>query len=200
MGLLRTKARWTIPGAGTAFSVFHFKTNSESTPVQADADDAYVKTRKFFDDLKVALPNQVTVRTETDVEEINEGSGALIGLWSHADLGTITGGAAAATGWSAPTGSVVTWSTAGIRNSRRVRGRTFVVPMTTGAYDTDGTLRPGEMGLVNTAATNIRTVGLQVSLAVWGRPTGIGATDGIAYVVTTHRVPDMCAILTSRRA
>lgn len=200
MGLLRTKAQWSIPGAGTAYSVFHFGTSDVDEPDQTNADQAVAKTRKFFDDLKVALPNQVTVQALGEAEQLNEATGTLLHVWSVATPAIVQGTAAAATGWSAPTGAVASWTTQGIRNGRRIRGRTFIVPLTTGAYDTNGTLRPGEHAVINAAAQNIWDIDDTVQFSVYARPTvGVGG-DGIAYPVQSHRVPDMCAILRSRRS
>jgi predicted secreted protein len=200
MGLLRTKAQWNIPGAGSAFTVMHFTCDSGSTVVQADANDAIARTRKFFDDLKVCLPNQVTVLVQPEAEDIDVASGDMVGVWSAVVTpAVVQGTASAATGWAAPTGANVTWNTAGVRNGRRVRGRTFIVPMTTGAYDTDGTLRIGEFNVLNSAAFNLWSIAGPTSLAVYCRPVVDPAQDGATFEVTSQRLPDKCAILTSRR-
>ena len=198
MGLLRTKAQWSIPGAGTAYSVFHWETVSGADPVQDEADAAVAKVHEFFDDIKVCLPNQVTVNVLGEAEHLNEANGTLEEVFSVTTPAVVQGTAAAATGWSAPTGAVVSWSTAGVRNGRRVRGRNFIVPLTTGAYDTNGTLRPGEHAVLQTGAQQLAGVSLAVLLAIYARPTAAGG-DGQAYNVTNYRVPDMCAILRSRR-
>jgi hypothetical protein len=200
MGLMRTKAQWSIPGAGTAFSVFHFLTTDEGVVTQSAVNDAAARSRKFFDDLKVALPNQVSVLVSRDVEDIDVASGNLVTIWNPIVTPVVVQGtAAAATGWSAPTGACVSWGTAGIRKNRRVKGKTFVVPLTTGAYDTDGTLRPGEYNVINSAAFNLFDIAGDANFSVYCRPIVEPALDGVAHAVTSHRLPDRCAILTSRR-
>lgn len=200
MGLLRGKIRWTIPGAGTAWSVLHFDTNSGSTPIQADADEAIAKMQTFATAVKAYLPNVVTLQVQNEVEEIVASSGDMLGIYTGAAQSAQTGTAAAGAGWAAAAGAVITWSTAGVRNSRRVRGRTFLVPLSNEVWDVDGTLKSvPSTGLTN-AATALRTAGTNVTLCVYARPTGPGATDGTTFDVTGSRVPDMSAILRSRRS
>jgi hypothetical protein len=200
MGLLRGKIRWTIPGAGTAWTVLHFGTTSLSTPVQADADAAVTRMDAWANSIKSLLPNVVSLQVQSETEEINEESGALIGVWTSATPPVQTGTAAAGQGWAAAAGAVVSWSTPSVRNNRRVRGRTFVVPVSNEVWDVDGTLKGVPMNTLTNAATALRLDGPEVDLRVYCRPTAPGASDGFAAVVLAHRVPDMSAVLRSRRA
>lgn len=200
MGLLRTKIKWTVPGAGTAFSVLHFHTTSGSTPVQADADQAATMSDAYCTAIRSVLPSVVQIQVNAEVEEINEASNALIGVWPVAAMSAKTGSATGTATWAAPVGAVISWSTAGIRKGRRVRGRTFIVPCSSVAFDTDGTLSSSALGTLGTAAASLRATGTQVQLAVYARPTVKGATDGAAFNVLASRVPDMGAVLRSRRS
>lgn len=200
MGLLRGKIRWTIPGAGTAFTVLHFRTLSGGTPVQADADEAVAKMQTFATAIKSTLPNVVTLQVQNEVEEIVTASGSMLGVFTTASQTAQTGTASAAAGWAAAAGAVISWSTAGVRNGRRVRGRNFVVPLSNEAWDVDGTLKTVPMNTLNSASTALRTAGTAVGLTVYARPTAPGATDGVEWEVSGHRIPDMSAILRSRRS
>lgn len=200
MGLLRAKIRWTIPGAGTAFSVLHFGTEDASTPTQADADEAVARVQAYATAIKAYLPNQVTLQVLNELEEIVVTTGNMLGVYTTASQTAQTGTAGATVGWAAPAGAVITWNTAGVKNSRRVRGRTFIVPLANSAYETDGTIGPTALTGLNTAATNLRTSGTETTLAVYCRPTGPGLSDGQQHEVLSHRIPDMCAMLTSRRS
>lgn len=200
MGLLRTKIKWTIPGAGTAYSVMHFTTNSASTPTQADADDTVAALGPFLDSFKANLPNVVKMDIMPDVEEINEDTNKLIGVWSVAPGAQRVGGAASTSGWASAAGAVISWTTPGIRNSRRIRGRTFIVPLSNECWDIDGTMKSVELTRINTAATGLRSRSSVTQFAIYARPTAPGATDGIAYPALAHRVPDFPAILRSRRS
>jgi hypothetical protein len=200
MGLLRGKIRWNIPGAGTAWSVLHFGTTSLGTPVQADADAAVARMQAWATSVKSLLPNVVSLNVQGETEEINEGTGALIGVWTSTTPTTQTGTAAAGQGWAAAAGAVVSWSTPSVRNNRRVRGRTFVVPVSNEVWDVDGTLKAVPLGTLNSAAAALRGGSTATQFGIWARPTAPGATDGEVWPVSGHRIPDFSAILRSRRA
>lgn len=198
--IARIKARWTIPGAGTAFSVFHFGNTILEDPVQAQADAALVKVTAFFESVKAYLPNVVSVLVLNEVELIQTNNGAMTGILAGPTQATKTGTAAATAGWAAAAGGVISWSTPGVRNNRRVRGRNFLVPLSNEVWDTDGTMKAVPLSGINSAATALRDQTGEIDLGVYARPTAPGATDGAYYPVTGHRVPDFSAILRSRRA
>jgi hypothetical protein len=200
MTLLRTKVRWTIPGAGTALSILHWSNADQSGATQAQADDAAAKTHAFLTPLLPIIPNVVNVQALNEVEEINEASGDLIGFYGTPANADRPGTAGAGLGWSAPSGAVISWSTAGVRNGRRIRGRTFVVPLSTSVYDAAGTLTPIALTALGNAATALRTGSDVTQFRVWCRPSAPAATDGQSAVVLSHRIPDMAAILRSRRS
>ena len=54
---MRSKIRWTIPGAGTAFTVLHFATDDGFNPEQADADAVVTKVNQYVTTIKANLPN-----------------------------------------------------------------------------------------------------------------------------------------------
>jgi len=103
------------------------------------------------------------------------------------------------TGWGpTATGICVTWRTGGIVNNKRVRGRSFLVPMGSGAIDGDGT----PVSAAITAAGNwagLMEGGLSPygNLVVWHRP--INGAGGSSFIVTSHTIADQYAVLRSRR-
>lgn len=200
MAIMRSKIRWTIPGAGTAFSVLHFGTDDGFNPVQADADAVVTKVNQFVTTIKANLPNVVQLQVLNEVEEIDSNNGELIQIWTTASVAAQNGTASATAGWAAAAGGVISWSTGIVHRTRRIRGRTFVVPMSTEVWDTDGTIKSVPLGVLNTAATALRAPTAEIQFGVWARPSGPGATDGRFAPVSGHRVPDMSAILTSRRS
>lgn len=204
MSMMRVKARWTIPGAGTAFSVFHFGDDGDSDISSVDASSAATKTRTFFAAVAAVLPNVVKIDVLTDVEHIDVATGELIGVASATAQTQVVGTAASTAGWAAPSGACVTWSTAGIRTvsskPRRVRGRTFLVPLSNEAYDVDGTIKPVQLGQLQTAANNLASSGSGSPLLVYGRPGLNGTPVGQNWAVTGARITDQAAILRSRRS
>jgi len=200
MGLLRGKIRWTIPGAGTAYTVLHFGTMDASTPTTADAVNAVTKMKTFCDNISAALPNVVKLDVMPECEEIVATTGTMLGVYNGGTTPQVSGTAAAAAGWAAAAGGVISWSTGGVRNGRRVRGRTFIVPVSNTAWDVDGTLTSAAITTLNDPCFALRSPGTQVQLAVYARPTSKTATDGVSFKAESHRIPDMSAILRSRRA
>ncbi len=204
MTLMRVKARWTIPGAGTAFSVFHFGNGPDGDASDQEASNATGATRTFFDAVKAYLPNQVIVDVLTDVEIIDVATGNLVDVRSAAALTPVNGGASAAGNWVAPAGACITWSTDGLRTvsskPRRVRGRTFLVPLAGVAYENNGTLTAGALTALNTAATGLRGNFNNQELGIYGRPGVNASPPGQFYSVIGHRITDQAAILRSRRS
>jgi len=117
------------------------------------------------------------------------------------DVLTVTAGSAisgfVSGGFSSATGACINWNTPEVRNGRRVRGRSFIVPLASSQYDVDGTLTAGALTGLQTRADTL--VGGGWDLQVYKRPTIKGATDGDSATVTSARIADKTAILRSRR-
>ena len=200
MAIMRAKLQWTIPNAGISHSVLHFRAPGGFAPTQADADVVRTKMGTMKTNIQSLIPSTIQLRVQSDVEVIDTPDGKLLDVFGTASDTTNGGSLPGSEKWAAPVGAVITWNTADIRNSRRVKGRTFLVPIASSLFDVDGTLNPTNMSQIETVATNLRTASSGVELVVYGRPSAPGATDGTASLVTSHRIPDTAAILTSRRS
>jgi hypothetical protein len=200
MSILRAKIRWTVPGAGAAYSVLHFGQKTGDPVTVAMADELLNRVDIFCSAIRPYLPQQVTVQALSEVEVLTQTTGAMESVVTGASKTVKTGSATAGASWSAPAGAVITWNTSVVVRGRRVRGRTFLVPLSSTAFDTDGTLNSTALGGIGTAATDLRTSGTLTELIVFCRPTTPGGTDGTGGVVQSHRVPDMGAVLRSRRS
>lgn len=197
--ILRVKLRWTgLPG-GSGYSMFHMRDFSAGEPTVADANAAMARIQSFAGAIKGLLPPVIKLDVESEVEVLEETNGTMTNVLGGTPLVQQLGTASTTAGFSAPSGAVISWSTPGVRAGRRVRGRTFIVPMSNEAYDVDGSLKTSPLATLNSAATALRDAALQPDLGIWARPTAPGASDGIWYAVTGHRVPDMAAVLRSRR-
>lgn len=172
-----------IPG-GSGYSILY------ATPGMGVS--GLIKT--FFSSIAAALPSGVSVTTPTEGDQIDEATGTLTGVWTGGAGGTTVG--TGAPHFAAPTGACVTWSTDGIVNGKRVRGRTFLVPLTGDAYQDDGSLRENIRTLMQTAVDTLVS-GAAGDLLVWHRP--VGGVGGSAHPVVAGRISDRAAILTSRR-
>lgn len=193
MAILRVKARWTGFSGAPGYTVLHF--NNFSDPIPARAQAAVNATRAFFFGIQSLLPTSVTITVDSAVDVLEEATGQLTDLVSVTPVPTVTG--MNTSSFSAPTGALIHWLTGGVRNGRRVRGKSFLVPLTVQIYQTDGTLNAGNMSTISTAAQALIDAE-NVDLVVYGRPVQ-GGSPGVAHLVTGQRVPDMAAVLRSRR-
>jgi hypothetical protein len=180
--------------------VFHFRDfESGGGVTEAMAQGAVAKVRAFYAAVGLWIPNVVKIDVQSDVPVIEDTTNEMTNVLNGGAAATVTGSAGATVKYSAATGAVVTWRTSQVRNGRRMRGRTFVVPLASNAFDVDGTLVSSSVTTLNDAATALRDGTGTGDLGVYGRPSAAGATDGVWSRVTGHSVPDMGAVLRSRR-
>ena len=180
------KGVWTWTGipSGPGYSIFY------ATPDMGLSGD--IKT--FFESIKNYLPSSVTIESPSSGDRLDEATGMLTGVWSGGVGGSTVG--LADPKHSAPAGASVTWLTAGIVNGKRVRGRTFLVPLSVNAYQADGTLDNTAYGVIQSAADAL-VASAAGDLLVWHRP--VAGAGGSAHPVTGAKVSDRVSILTSRR-
>ena len=193
MTLFRVKARWSGFTGSPGYSVFHFNAPDEAAgPEAQDCADA---VRDLAFTWRTHLPSIVTINVDPAVERIDIPSGGMVEIIDVtaplAVQGTATGT------YSAASGACIQWTTSGVRNGRRVRGRTFVVPLASSGYDAAGTLSTGALTDLQGGATAFADS--FAGAVVYARPTGPGVEDGVAYDIGAGRVVDKVAILRSRR-
>ena len=198
--ILKVSSKWTGFSGAPGYSNFFFQNNFGTAPSTDERQKAIAATDSFWMAVLPLLPNTVTITVQSDVEVIEETTGMLIDVMSGPALTSRvgTGGVGA---YSGASGAVLTWRTNGVRNGRRVRGRTFLVPLAIGAYQNDGTLADTARTTLGTAANSLITPAAGTPpFNVWARPSAKGASDGNSYEVVGSSVPDMAAVLRSRRA
>lgn len=154
----------------------------------------------FFDGIKQFLPTAFSVVIPNNGTELDEATGKTTNIWSSGTTTTIVGTATGA--WAAPSGGLVRWETGRFLRGKRVRGRTFIVPLGSGFYSS-GTLTTTCANGINTAADGLRGKG---ALQVWSRPImdhtvnpPVVKTPGQAFPVTSNACPTKVVILTARR-
>ena len=79
---------------------------------------------------------------------------------------------------------------------RRIQGRTFLVPLVASAFDSTGTISTAALATLQTAANGLVAYDT-IDPVVWKRPTPF--TVGSFATITEARIPDMAAVLRSRR-
>lgn len=192
MPISRVTAQWSgFPGA-PGYSNFHFQASTGTPDSQADVD----LVREFFDELRGLLPVGVNVLVQPTVEILDDATGALVDYETVATPPLVVAGASSGT-YSSPSGAVINWLTSSVVGGRRLRGRTFIVPLGSAAYQNDGTLSSSALTTLNAAAAILSAAGFSSGFGILSRPVGGGA---ISFgEVTGHRVPDLAAVLRSRR-
>lgn len=197
--MLKVKVRWSGFIGSPGWSNFYFAGPDNSFETPEDAPIVADKVATFLNNIKLRFPGAVTWQIQSDVEAITPDTGTLNNVFSAGARPAIVGGAGAAS-YSGASGAVITWRTAGVRNGRRVRGRTFLVPLATSGYADDGTLGPTTLQELQDSATQLATqTAGGVNLGVWSRPSAQGAEDGDFFPITAASVPDLAAVLRSRR-
>lgn len=193
--MLKVTAVWQGFAGAPGFSNFYFDAPSEGG---AAANSAANKVDAFFQAIKGRLPPSVNVTVQTAVGQVDEQTGVLSQEFEGNVFLPVVGTNPTAT-FAAPAGAVINWKTATIVAGRKLRGRTFIVPLSTDCYQSDGTLSATTLAILSSAAGDLMAAGLAnlEHLVVWHRPVaGVGGDSGD---VTAFTVPDKSCILTSRR-
>lgn len=149
----------------------------------------------FVDDVRISMPSVITFTVPNQLDVLEDSTGELTGIETEGTEYVVNGGAGG--DFSAPSGACVTWITNAFVAGRRVRGRTFLVPIVSECYDVDGSIDAPNLARFRDAALDLFTA---CDLAIWHRPTSPGGSDGSAHEVTGSAVRDRAAVLRSRRA
>ena len=147
-----------------------------------------------FTSVRGLMPTGITLTTENTGDLIDVETGAITGTWTDGSTSLI---ATNGTGnYAAGVGARVRWQTNGVTNRRRVRGSTFLVPLTVAQYDTDGTIIPACITSMQSAFGSLMSA-LTPDLKIYTRPrNGAGGRSSNVVGLT---VPDRVSWLRSRR-
>ena len=193
MSINRLNAAWqNFPGAP---GVTTFYTNGTMTQAEVDA------FRAFFLAIASLLPTGLTVQVPSSGDIIDEATGDITSTWSVGTTPAVVTGTKAGV-YAGNAGAVVHWLTNGVVAGRRVRGRSFLVPIGSGAYDNQGSLAAGTITTLQGAANAL--VAGAIGFSVWARPLKAGTPPVIVRPGSYHgvagmRVPDLAVSLRSRR-
>ena len=201
--MLKVTARWDGFVGAPGYSNFYFVDSNPSASFDAGAAAAATSVEAFFTAVKHLFPPALNVTVQSDVPVVNDATGEIVDFTS-AGTRTAIQGTHVAGAYSAASGAVITWRSVGVRNGRRVRGRTFLVPLANTAYESNGSLVAGaitSMGNATGAILNPATG--TSSLGIWARPVkdanGATTAPGAWFDVANATVPDRVAVLRSRR-
>lgn len=151
--------------------------------------------RAYFNALVTLLPSGLVIQVPSSGDTLDDASGNINGAWSVAVTPTNVVGTGSGA-YAGNAGAVTHWLTGDVVNGRRVRGRTFLVPLVSTAYDTAGSISTAALSTLQTAANGLVTA-IDPNFAVWHRPTQFAA--GSSHSIISARVPDLAVSLRSRR-
>lgn len=192
MAITRITAVWQGFRGAPGYSNFFFGGAFEDETSVAAAAGA---VRSFFFAVRPHLPVDVSVAIQPVADIIDEANGNITSQLDFDSPDTVTGGGTG--GYSAATGAVVNWNTAAYKNGRRIRGRTFLVPLAAASFDSQGDLDNATLGDLRSATDYLTSGASPLPFVVWSRPTG--GAGGSAEPVVSATVPDLGAVLRSRR-
>jgi hypothetical protein len=196
MAIIRATLRWSGFSGAPGYTNLHFLT--DDPPVVATIDATLLDVRTAFFDIASRFPNGLSITFPNEVEEFDAGTGVLQGTIG-VDLQDAVAGTGGSGPYSSAVGACITWTTGMVVNGRRLRGRTFLVPLAPAtAFQDDGTLaEAARVAILGAGNSIINAVG-GYPLAIWSRPSP-GAGGGAAGTVTSASVADSTAVLRSRR-
>ena len=146
--------------------------------------------RTFLSSFSTYLPTAVNISFE-GLAQLFDDAGHLTQEISVTPPSSIAG--SGGTSWAAPVGAVVNWET-GVFNAKghRIRGRTYLVPLSSTAYDAQGTLGSAVITAIAGGANPLATSLVVVSRNAAGDVTG-------TTPVSAALIPDKACVLRSRR-
>lgn len=185
---------WTGFQGSPGYTNLYFINPEE--PTLAIRNTTAGRVKSFFEAVKLMLPSTVNIAFPSEMEELATDTGV---LQQTLPIDPIANSVGTQVGkFSSPTGAVVNWKTSLVVNGRLLRGRTFIVPLSVNAYDTDGTLNTTDRNNLATSAAALCSHQDNLVLAIWHRPSP-GGSDGVSGQVASSSVKDKAAVLTSRR-
>lgn len=202
MNILRITALWSGFMGAPGYSNFFFNTDGGfwdgglvGDATQEAANGAAERVLAAFNLMREELPSGVEIQLDPEADVIDSDTGEMLGIIEVPGGNAI--GAGGGGGWSAASGAVVNWRTNDFRFGRRIRGRTFLVPLAGSAYESDGTLAGGSRNAIRDFGAEMVGGTGSADFGVWSRPRdGAGGVWATAVAAT---VPDMAAVLRSRR-
>lgn len=203
--LYRVRTVWSYTPGGPGYTNLYF---GSTDPLAAGAQTAVNDVQAFFTALKGYIPSAVSLQVDPLVVMVEDYSSEQVGeisVTSPPPPIACTGTGA----YAAPVGITCQWTTGAFQYGRRVKGRTYIVPLVASAFENNGTIVNANVTVFNNAAAALVAAGSQLVVYTRKRaaktaeesPTGkaITARAGASSVVVSGSVRDIAAVLRSRR-
>lgn len=196
--IIRLKINWTGFVGSPGYTNLHFETVDGSAWTQAAVNDAVAITQTWLAAFRPDMPTNCLTGVDSTIAELDENHGNIEAFWTA----TVTAPAAgAASGqYAGGSGVCVNWGTDGVWGGRRVRGRTFIVPIGILGLQSDGTLDGNRLTAWRAASNTFAGAANLARLVIWRKPSDPPLyINGGAYDVNTATISDKVAQLRSRR-
>lgn len=161
-----------------------------------DANTAAANFRTFLNSVAAQIPTGAQITFDSAVA-IYDDDGTQTGEITLTVIPNAVTGSSAVV-YAGGTGAVVNWTTGAFHLGRKVRGRTFLVPLTSAAFQTDGTLAAAVQGSIQANAQTFATSS-PTPVILSQKETAGGGMSSLVAVVSGATVPDRSAVLRSRR-
>jgi hypothetical protein len=200
-------AIWNGFTGAPGYSKFRFAELAGASALNA----AGAAVRAFFQADIGHLLTGWSIQVQGIVQHHDVATGNLMGEAVMTTVPAASNGAVAnTTVWAGGTGYVVNWTTGAVINGKKVRGRTFMVPITSTAFSNDGTV-------ISSLITTMQSAGqaliadASTELVVWSKlwdkkpgeaPAGVPPKQigGALASVNGCLIPDRAAQLRTRRS
>lgn len=166
----------------------YFDASGSTLGAQAASDAMHTFWEAVFNQFATGT----TYSIEADVEVLNDSTGHLVRVEPTTPLTQSVG--AGSGGYAGGVGAVTKWVTNSVHGTRRLIGRTYLVPLGSGCYENNGTLISITLSQFRAAATALVA---QQDFGVWGRP--VAGANGLFANAVASNVRDHVAWLSSRR-
>jgi hypothetical protein len=179
----------------------HFFFGDPMSP--SSVNSAVAAVRAYWFTIRTLMGGDWSASINLDVSILDEATGDLLRVQGATDPGAVAGPGSA--GHAGGVGACSSWGTAAVHGTRRLRGRTFIVPLAANQYESNGTIVGSSLTQLRDATTTLAAV---ANFGVWGRPRDAytdedgdihPALTGEWAACTSGTVKDKVAILRSRR-
>lgn len=187
--IIRHTAVWSGSPGLPGYSQFY---QGVEGSIATAAQDGHDRVASFFEILGGLIPSDITVTVDPVYAVIDDVTGELQAEQTVGDPAAVIGGTYVS-GWQSQVGVLIEWVTGVYTAGRRLRGRTYLVPLGN-TYDDDGTLPQGTIDTVTSAAAYITAD--PGNFEVWHRP--VNGAGGFGASISGAVIRDKACILRSR--
>ena len=197
----RIRVPWTGGVGGAGLSTFY----------TLDPATGLVAVQAFFTAIRAYVPIGISWSFYGEGDVINSDDGKITGTWSATGQAAVNAFGNAA--YPAPAGAIIHWNTAAVIDGHKVRGSTFLVPLISSAFDTNGTISGTALGIIQGAAGALVSA-VPGNFKVFSRPViatpswtdvkgrvhpAVAARIGQSVNMISATAPDKSVVLRSRR-